>query len=42
MTKLMAEGKGDTPECQEAFKKYKEAKDIYEEAIKDEPPPISD
>jgi hypothetical protein len=34
LTKLMAEGKGDTPEAQDAYRKYKEAKDAYEKALK--------
>lgn len=33
LTKLMAEGKGDTPEAQEAYRKYKEAKDAYEKVL---------
>ncbi|GAB6143844.1 PKD domain-containing protein [Desulfocicer niacini] len=33
LTSLMAAGKGDTPQAQEAYKKYKDAKDLYETAL---------
>jgi len=31
---LMKQGRGDTPEAQEAYKKYKQAKDRYNQAVK--------
>ena len=36
LTKLMADGKGDTPEGQAAYKAYKKAKDKYEAILKTE------
>ena len=31
---VMSEGKGDTPEAQQAYKEYKEAKENYEQIAK--------
>lgn len=37
LTSLMAAGRGDTPEAQEAYAKYQEAKRIYEAALQNNP-----
>ncbi|MFH1588570.1 MAG: hypothetical protein ABIA76_04505 [Candidatus Diapherotrites archaeon] len=34
LTELMAQGKGDTPEAQQAYQEYKEAKENYEQIAK--------
>ncbi|MFH1317173.1 MAG: hypothetical protein ABII01_06640, partial [Candidatus Woesearchaeota archaeon] len=34
LTELMSEGKGDTPEAQQAYKEYKVAKERYEQIAK--------
>ncbi len=34
LTDLMSQGKGDTPEAQEAYQEYKEKKQAYEDSIK--------
>jgi hypothetical protein len=34
LTHLMSEGKGDTPEAQEAYQAYKRAKELYEKLIR--------